>query len=208
MDRLSKIRLDEFAEQLASKAPVPGGGGAAACSAAMAASLCSMACRLSSGKKQLEAREGEIQALLEESDRLRERLLDLVDEDAKAFEPLAKAWKIPKDDPARAGVIEECTLRAARIPMETLRLSARIAEICAELIDGRISELLVSDAGNACEIAKGAACASLLNVAVNTAALRDRAEAAALNSEAAGIYMACEETADTVFDAVTERLMR
>ncbi|MBQ4371180.1 MAG: cyclodeaminase/cyclohydrolase family protein [Firmicutes bacterium] len=208
MPDLTEKTLEEFAAGLASKAPVPGGGGAAAYSASMAAALCAMACRLTSGKKQFEACEAEIQELLARSDSIRARLCELVSEDAAVFEPLSKAWKIPKDDPSRARIMEECTLKAASVPMETLRLCAETARICAELMDGKVTELMVSDAGTACELARGAAAASLFNVEVNTASLRDRAAAEELNAEAARLYGECEELTASVFRAVTERLKR
>ena len=87
----------EFTEKLASADPVPGGGGAAAMGGALAASLCSMAAVLSVEKKSCAANKDEIQKILDEVTGLRLELLSLIDADAEGFEPLARAYSMPKD---------------------------------------------------------------------------------------------------------------
>ena len=81
----------EFAEALASKMPTPGGGGAAALCGALGTALCSMVGNFTTGRKKYAAVEEDIKVILSKAEKIRQRLLELADEDAAAFEPLAKA---------------------------------------------------------------------------------------------------------------------
>ena len=95
-----------FTEELASPAPVPGGGGASALAGAIGISLGDMVGELTTGKKKYADVEEDIQALMKRAQALRVKLLGFVDGDAEAFAPLAKAYGIPKDDPTRDAVME------------------------------------------------------------------------------------------------------
>jgi len=118
----------EFVEVLASSAPVPGGGGAAALVGAIGTALGNMVGSLTVGKKKYAAVEEEIIALKAKCDALQTELLDQVPADAVGFEPLAKAYGIPKDDPNRDRILEEATIVACKVPMH-------IMELCCEAID-------------------------------------------------------------------------
>ena len=90
-----------FLDALASKAPVPGGGGASALAGALGAALCTMVGNYTVGKQKYAAVEEDVKALMARAEDLRARLLGLVDTDAAAFEPLSRAYAIPKEDPSR-----------------------------------------------------------------------------------------------------------
>lgn len=89
-----------FLDALASKAPVPGGGGASALAGALGAALCTMVGNYTVGKQKYAAVEEDVKALMARAEDLRARLLGLVDTDAAAFEPLSRAYAIPKEDPS------------------------------------------------------------------------------------------------------------
>ena len=118
----------EFVEVLASNAPVPGGGGAAALVGAIGTALGNMVGSLTVGKKKYADVEAEIVALKAKCDGLQKDLLDQVPADAVGFEPLAKAYGIPKDDPNRDRILEEATIVACQVPM-------KIMELCCEAIE-------------------------------------------------------------------------
>ena len=99
--KLEEMTLAQFAEQLAAKTPVPGGGGASALMGALGAALGSMVANYTVGKRKYAAVEEEVQDILARMEELRKKLLELVEEDAAAFEPLSRAYAIPKDDPSR-----------------------------------------------------------------------------------------------------------
>ena len=173
----------KFVEVLASSAPTPGGGGAAALVGAVGTALGNMVGSLTVGKKKYADVEGEILELKAKCDGLQTELLDLVKKDAEGFEPLAKAYGIPKDDPNRAEILEKATVEACKVPME-------IMEKCCEALDyikifaEKGSRLAVSDAGCGAVCCKAALQAASLNVFINTKSLKDRSVAEELNRQA------------------------
>lgn len=173
----------DFATEMAAKTSVPGGGGAAAYVGALSAALCSMAGNFTVGKKKYAEHERDVLRMLAEGEAIRARLLELVDEDARAFYPLAQAYAIPKEDPARGERLEECTKGAIAAPLETMRQVARAVELLEEMrVKG--SRLLLSDVGCGAACAAAALQASSILVFVNTRSLKDRAHAAMLEAEA------------------------
>lgn len=204
MDTLTQKTCTGFAAALASKAPVPGGGGASALVAALGAALCSMVANYTVGKKKYADVEEDVKAILAKADTLRERLLELVEEDAKAFEPLSKAYAIPKDDPGRDEVMERCLRDAAAPPMELLRLSCEVIDLHRELLD-KGSVMVLSDVGTGVIFCRSALCGAALNVKVNTKLMADRDYAEALNEEAGRLMNKYGEIADQVYEAVLGR---
>lgn len=189
-----------FAQALASKQSTPGGGAAAAYTGALAVALGSMVGNFTNGKKRYAAYEADIQRLLEEGEGLRARLLQLVDEDASAFEPLAKAYGMPKDDPARAAVLEEATKGAVAPPLEMMRQISQVIGLLEEM-HACGSRMLISDVGCGAALAAGALRAASLNVFVNTKALTDRAFAEKVEAEADAL-LANAPRADALFSVV------
>ena len=134
MDNINYIDMpvSEFTAALASSSPTPGGGGASALAAALGASLGCMVGELTVGKPKYAANEPRLRELIAEAESLRERLLALVDADAKAFLPLAEAYRLPKEAPGRGAVMEKCLTDAAAVPMEILELSCRVIALQEE----------------------------------------------------------------------------
>ena len=194
----------EFVAALASGAPTPGGGGAAALVGAVGTALGNMVGALTVGKKRYAGVEEEIRALMAECDSLQSALLDQVAADAECFAPLARAYSIPKDDPDREAALKEATLNACTAPLEIMRLCARAIECAAQFAE-KGSRLALSDAGCAAILCKAALQAASLNVFINTGALRDRTAADELNARANGYLAACER-ADAVFAQVRAAL--
>ena len=96
---LNNIGCDEFVEVLASKAPVPGGGGASALVGAVGTALGNMVGSLTVGKKKYADVEAEMIELKAKADKLQAELLELIQKDADLFEPLSKVYGMPKDTP-------------------------------------------------------------------------------------------------------------
>ena len=191
----------EFVAALASSLPAPGGGGAAALVGAIGAALGNMVGALTVGKKKYADVEAEIIALRKRCDALQAELMDQVLADAEGFEPLARAYSIPKDDPAREAALEEATLRACAAPMRIMALCCEAIEAIAAFAE-KGSCLAVSDAGCGAAICKAALQSASLNVFVNTRTLKDRAEADALNARAEAMLKVYCAKADGVYDAV------
>ena len=191
----------EFIEVLASNAPVPGGGGAAALVGAIGTALGNMVGSLTVGKKKYADVEAEIIALKAKCDDLQKQLLDQVPADAEGFEPLAKAYGIPKDDPNRDKVLEEATIVACRVPMKIMSLCCEAIEAIAVFAE-KGSRLAVSDAGCGAVCCKAALQAASLNVFINTKSLKNREAAEKLNAEANGMLDRYCAMADDIFTAV------
>ena len=191
----------EFVTVLASDAPAPGGGGAAALVVAIGTALGNMGGALTVGKKKYAAVEEEIIALKTRCDALQKQLLDQVEGDEVNFLPLAKAYGIPKDDPNRDKIMEEATIIACSTPM-------KIMELCCEAIGyikvfaDKGSRLAVSDAGCGAVCCKAALQAASLNVFINTKSLKNREVAEDMNRQVNLMLNKYCDIADDIFNEV------
>ena len=191
----------KFVEVLASSAPAPGGGGAAALVGAIGTALGNMVGSLTVGNNKYADVQDEIIALKAKCDTLQSKLLDQVEADEQGFLPLAKAYGIPKDDPNRETVLEEATLKACEVPM-------KIMELCCEAIDAiavfaaKGSRLALSDAGCGAVVCKAALQAASLNVFINTKSLKNRDVAEELNRQTNLMLNKYGPLADGIFEDV------
>ena len=191
----------KFVEVLASDAPAPGGGGAAALVGAIGTALGNMVGSLTVGKKKYADVETEIRALMAKCDALQKELLDQVEADEKGFVPLSRAYGIPKDDPNRETVLEEATLTACGVPVHIMELCCEALEAIS-VFAAKGSRLAVSDAGCAAVCVKAALQAASLNVFINTKTLKDRATAEELNAKCLGMLEQYGAMADEIFSTV------
>jgi len=170
---LAEQRLTEFMDILASGAPTPGGGSAAALGGAMGAALAEMVCNLTLGKDTYADVQEEISRVQAVCRDHRRRLVSLVDEDASAFDQVMAAFKMPKGE-ERSSAIQAGYRKAASVPLETARHCLGVLEQAATIarIGNRNS---ITDAGSAALMAHAALHAALLNVKINLSGIRDRA---------------------------------
>ena len=204
-EKLMDKSCTDFTAVLASRAPVPGGGGAAALVGALGTALCSMAGNLTLGKKKYAAVEPDIRRLLADGETVRRRLLELADMDAAAFEPLSRAYSIPKDDPSRAEVLEAATLAACCTPMEMLEQTCRAVELLEEMLE-KGSVMMVSDVGCGASCCRAALESAGLNVFINTRTLTDRNTARRLEEHADRLLADYLPRAERITKEVTRRL--
>ena len=191
----------EFVTVLASNAPVPGGGGASALVGAIGTALGNMVGSLTVGKKKYADVEEEIIALKAKCDKLQAELLEQIALDAVGFEPLSKAYGIPKDNPDRDKILEEATIVACKVPV-------KIMELCCESLEAikvfaeKGSRLAVSDAGCGAVCVKAALQAASLNVFINTKTLQNRELAEEMNAKCLGMLDKYCAMADEIFETV------
>ena len=191
----------KFVEVLASNAPAPGGGGAAALVGAIGTALGNMVGSLTVGKKKYADVEEEIIALKAKCDALQKELLDQVEADEKNFVPLAKAYGIPKDDPNRDQIMEEATVIACGAPVKIMELCGEAMEAVA-VFAAKGSRLAVSDAGCAAVCVKAAMQAASLNVFINTRTLKNREVAEEMNAKCFALLDKYGAMADEIFETV------
>ena len=177
MDTVADMRVGEFSDVLSSKAPVPGGGGASAVAAAVGASLGQMVASLTLGKKRYADVQGRIEELIPRFEAVRDELLVLADEDAKAFEPLSRAYGLPKgteEERVHKTEVMEAALRAACEP--PLKIMEKTCE-AIDLVDevSRIgTRIAISDAGAGATLLSAALKAVSLNIFINAKSMADR----------------------------------
>lgn len=197
--------INEFSELTASSAPVPGGGGVCALVSSLASSLNEMVVNLTVGKKKYLEFTDELNALKEESEALRVILLNCINEDAKAFEPLSVAYSGDKNDPDYYENMEKCLRIAANSPFQILKYTTKVIDICERLSEIG-SKIVVSDAGTAVMLASGVLYSAYLNIIVNTELMKDRDYADQLEKDAVTILNTYSQRCLDVFDAVKERI--
>ena len=199
------VSCTEFVDALASKAPVPGGGGASALVGAVGTALGSMVGNLTVGKKKYADVEADILAIMDKAAALQKELLRLVDEDAVVFEPLSKAYGIPKDDPNREKIMEEALKTACSVPMDIMRACTKAIELHEELA-AKGSALALSDVGVGVVFCKSALMGASLNVFINTKSMTDKTYAAGIETEADALLTKYCALADAIYGSVISRL--
>ena len=195
----------EFTESLASKAPVPGGGGASALVGAVGIALGDMVGEYTVGKKRSAEVEEEIKALMEKAQDLRVRLLACIEKDAAAFEPLSRAYAIPKDAPERESVMEECLRAAAAPPFEILGLCGEAIDLLQEFAE-KGSVIVLSDAACGAAFCRSAMQGAAVNIRINTKSMRDREYAQALDAKTGELLAHYLPLAEEIYNKVTERI--
>lgn len=202
-----KYSCEDFVSVLSSKAPVPGGGGAAAMVGAIGAALCSMVGNLTVGRKKYAHVEDDVLAMLKKGQAVQERLLALVDEDARGFEPLAKAYAIPKDDPMRGEIMEAACTRACDAPLAMMQCCGEALDLLSEMLE-KGSATLVSDVGCGALCCKAALVSASMNVYINTASLKNKETAAGLEERADALLRKYSPLADEMADQVMGRIRK
>ncbi len=142
------------------RVPVPGGGSAAALSGALGAALISMVANYSVRKDKPKPTDGKIKGILCESEKIRKRLLEIVDLDAKAYLGVVKTRKASPR-------IKNAALKKAReVPFETCRLCYKAVELTPFLVEHG-NQYLLSDIRVALELLTAAFNSALVNVEIN-----------------------------------------
>jgi glutamate formiminotransferase/formiminotetrahydrofolate cyclodeaminase len=157
--------LKRYLDDLAARLPAPGGGSAAALGAALAAALLSMVVNFTLGKPRYAKYEEQLKKILEESEKLREEFLRLVDLDVQAFKSkdIRQALDVP--------------FTVARLCFEGIKLCLPLAE------KGNVN--LISDVGVAAVLLESAFASACINVRINLKYLADKRLAGAIGKELA-----------------------
>ena len=201
----------EFNKVLSSKAPVPGGGGAAAMGGAIGMALSNMVGNLTVGKKKYADVEDEVKELIAAGEKIIAELEALVDKDAEVFEPLSKAYGLPKNTPEeaehKAEVMEECCKTACSVPMEIMRQA--FAGIKLHQRMGQIGTMIaISDVGCGVAFMKSALEAGSLNVIINLNTIKDQAFVTSTREEMDNLLAEGKRIADETFALVLSKLTK
>ncbi|MBC6695647.1 cyclodeaminase/cyclohydrolase family protein [Terrisporobacter mayombei] len=205
MEKIAQKSCVDFIEVLASKAAVPGGGGAAALAGAIGMALGSMVCNLTTGKKKYAQYEETIQEILVKAAKLQEELLSMIDKDAEGFYPLSKAYGLPtsteEEKQYKAETMEKCLKVACEVPMDIVRLCFDSIKLHEELVD-KGSKLAISDVGCGVQCLRAAILSGQLNVIINVNSMKDREYAEKIEKECNQLVQDGVKICDEVYQKV------
>lgn len=195
----------KFIDELASKSPTPGGGGASAYVGALASALGLMVGNLTVGKEKYAEVEAEVYMTMERLESLRIRLIELIDEDAQAFAPLAAAYGLPhttdEEKTHKQAIMQKALIGACEVPLEIMsRCELVLRE--NEFLAYNGSRLVLSDVGVAVVFAKAALQGASFNVFINTASMADKQQAAAYNEQAEKMIEGATAMADRLYEYI------
>jgi glutamate formiminotransferase/formiminotetrahydrofolate cyclodeaminase len=201
--------IKDFVEAVASSAPAPGGGSVSACMGSLGAALAGMVCRLTVGKKKYAEVADELTEVMIKADDIKEKLYRLISDDAKAFDAVMEAFKLPKETDEQKTVrheaIQKATIGATRIPLKVMELSYEaigLSQIVAE--KGNVNSL--SDAGVSSLAGRAAVMGAYMNVRINLPGIDDEKVKNEIQSKAEQIRENAVKLAEKIESDVLARL--
>jgi len=206
-ERLIDRSLRAFSDDLASDAPVPGGGSASAVAGAMGAALAAMVARIAMKKSDDET----LRDYVAEMENLRVDFLRLVDDDSAAYARVAEALKLPRgtdaEKAARTERVQSALLAASRVPLELARTSRRLLDACERGLE-QAPPAAVSDVGVGALLAEAALEGAAMNVMINLASVKDRGQVKALSEDLDRALEGASAQRKRVTDFVQSRIAR
>lgn len=199
----------EFIDALASKAPIPGGGGASALIASIGVALGCMVGNLTVGKKKYVDVEEDILELLNKSQALIDRTNILVQKDAEVFEPLSKAYRLPSETEQqrmdKEAILQKELIKATMVPLEIAECSLEGIKLMEQYAK-KGSRLVISDAGVGAVFCKSALQGAKLNVLINLKLMEDETLKKELQNRITVIETEGLVLADKIYQYVEEQL--
>jgi len=200
---LMSLPVDRFVDEVSSSTPVPGGGSASALAGSLGAALAAMVANLTVGRSSHDDEELSVMAVRAQA--TKQALGEIVDEDARAFNGVMDAIRMPRTTAAeretRDRGLQHAYRRAAEVPLQAARLSIEVLELArVAALKGRRDA--VSDAGTSALLARAAVEGAALNVMINLATLTDATFLHACRSEVdllrARAHQLCDEIVDKI----------
>ena len=207
--KLAELKTSEFVDLLASDAPAPGGGSAAALEGALGAALTAMVCGLTVGKKKY----AEFQELAESAQAkatdLKARFVDVMDRDTEAFNVVSAAFGMPKatdeEKAARSAAIQEGLKGCTKTPFEMMELAVETLELTASIL-GKSNDSAASDLGVSALSLRAAIQGAWLNVLINIGSLKDTALAEDYRAKGEALLAKALPLADEIYSTVVSQM--
>lgn len=201
--------IEQFLEELSSKSPTPGGGGASGLVGAIGCALGLMVGNLTVGKKKYKDVEEEIVEVMKELEELKESLLVSIDDDAESFKPLAEAYRLPKgteeEKKHKEFVMESCLLDASLVPLQIMDLSYKCMKLFS-VLNEKGSVMAVSDVGVGIGCLRTALTGAIMNVYINTKSMKNREMAEKMNKRAEKLLLEGQRLADSITNEICVKL--
>ena len=207
--KLAELKTAEFVDLLASDAPAPGGGSAAALEGALGAALTAMVCGLTVGKKKY----AEFQELAEEAQKkatdLKARFVDVMDRDTEAFNVVSAAFGMPKatdeEKAARSAAIQKGLEGCTKTPFEMMELAVETLELTASIL-GKSNDSAASDLGVSALSLRAAIQGAWLNVLINIGSLKNKELAEDYRKKGEALLAKALPLADQIYDTVVKSM--
>ena len=203
--KLADLKVTEFIDLLASDAPAPGGGSAAALEGAIGAALTAMVCGLTKGKKKFAefndlAVETEVKALA-----LKDRFVDVMDRDTEAFNVVSAAFGMPKETDeekaARSAAIQKGLEGCTATPFEMMEIAVETLELTDSIL-GKSNDSAASDLGVSALSLRAAIQGAWLNVLINIGSLKNKELAEDYRAKGEAILAKALPLADKIYETV------
>ena len=207
-NKMTDSSCEEFVYALASNSPVPGGGGASALVGAIGIALGDMVGSLTLGKKKYADVQTDIERLKKQAGEIERELLNLIERDAEVFEPLSRAYGLPKETPEeqahKAQVMEAALKEACAVPLSIMERCCEAIELISEFAQ-KGTAIAISDAGCGAACCRAALTSASMNVFINTKAMTDLAYAGEINKKANALLAKYFPLSDVIADSVLAR---
>ena len=206
---LSELTLRQFADLLASDAPAPGGGSAAGVCGAIGASLSSMVCALTLGRKKYAESQELAQAAMAEAQALKDAFLAAMERDTAAYSGFGAVLALPKgteeEKTARLAAMQEAMVECTRSPLHLMELCVKALELTASLV-GKTNQNAMSDLGVSALSLDAAIQGAWLNVLTNLGSLKDPEQAAAFRQEGQELLEKGLALSGEIYQSITEAM--
>ena len=207
--KLAELKTAEFVDLLASDAPAPGGGSAAALEGALGAALTAMVCSLTVGKKKSAEHEELAKSVQARAADLKERFVDVMDRDTEAFNVVSAAFGMPKatdeEKAARSEAIQEGLKGCTKTPFEMMELAVEALELTASVL-GKSNDSAASDLGVSALSLRAAIQGAWLNVLINIGSLKDAALAEDYRQRGEALLAKALPLADEIYSTVVSQM--
>ncbi len=209
MAMIKDSAIEPFLDALASRSATPGGGSAAAIIGAMGAALVSMVCNLTIGKKKYADVEDDMTNVLNEAERLRRALTDMIQDDVQAFDAVMGAYGMAKETDAekavRSEAIQAALIQATVVPLACCKVAREVIDLAGVAAEkGNLN--VISDAGVGVLAAYAALRSAALNVYINAKMIVDKGFAEASLKELEGLLAGAEDATEKAYSIVKGKL--
>jgi len=206
---LASMKIKEFINELASSSPAPGGGSVAALVGSLGAALSSMVCNLTIYKEKYSDVQDEIKEILKKSEKLRKKLIKLIDEDTEAFNDVMKAFKMPKETDEqkkkRSIAIQEGYKKATSIPLDTSKTCEEILDL-SMIVAKKGNQNSITDSAVSAIMARSAVESAILNVKINLGSIKDDKFVNNINSEIENLQKSSERKEKEILKIVASKI--
>jgi len=208
---LVKMDLRDFANELSTDSPAPGGGSVAALAGALGSALTSMVANLTIGKKEYQDNWDAMKDVAVEAQRLKNELLRSIDQDTDAFNNLMNAFRLPKKTDAQIAekerAIKEATKEACLVPLDVMKNSLEVLKL-AQVVAERGNENAASDAGVASLMARSAVEGAGLNVKINLPGIKDSEFIETMKSKVKDLIAEANHLQSKIIEMVNRKILK